>query len=301
MEQNMKSKLTFFMLVLSVFVFAQSQEPELPPLPWHTVNITWIFQKPTTEVERLDMDISIDRDITQDYFLYISPFNSTFNNIQFYAGLQTNISGWKSKADFTYSIVGKGGIFSRWSASPELPIGLEYIEMLSDGLCESASYEGNFCSVRRPFVWSKGAYTLSLIKNETVIFKNSPHIWVSFEITDKSKNETFEIGRLLFEGNKLEIKQDIGAFVEIYNGELSEKSIPEVNITFGCPIINNSETPLFQVYAKQTISNILSATPNITYLTSEKNDITVHLTPQIREQTKNDIIQIIFLEKIKPQ
>lgn len=172
--------------------------------------------------------------------------------------------------------------------------------MLSDGLCESASYEGNFCSVRRPFIWTKGTYTISLVKKETVIFKNLPCTWVSYEITDKSNNETYLIGRLLFEGNKLEIKQDIGAFVEIYNGELSKKSIPEVNITFGCPIINNSQTHLLQVYAKQTTGDMLSATPNIVYLTSEKNEITVHLTQQIHKQTKNDIIQIIFLDKIKP-
>jgi hypothetical protein len=190
------------------------------------------------------MDISIDRDVPTDYFLYISPFNSAFNNIQFYAGIQTNISGWKSKTDSTYTTAGKGGIFSRWSATPEQSIGLEYVEMLPDGLCESAGYEGNFCSVRRPFVWTKGAYMLSLVKNETLIFKNTLHTWVSYEITDKSTNETYKIGRLLFEGDKLEIKQNIGAFVEIYNGELSEKSIPEVNITFGCPIINNADTPL---------------------------------------------------------
>jgi len=72
----MKSKLTLFTLLSFFSFFTQAQE--LPPFPWHTINITWILKNPTTEIERLDMDISIDRDITTDYFLYISPFNSTF-------------------------------------------------------------------------------------------------------------------------------------------------------------------------------------------------------------------------------
>jgi hypothetical protein len=41
------------------------------------------------------------------------------------------------------------------------------------------------------------------------------------------------------------------------------------------------------------------ASPSVAYVTSKKNDITVHLVPQIREQSKNEIIQNIFLEKIK--
>jgi hypothetical protein len=273
----------------------------LPSLPWHTVNITWIFQNPIQNIERLDMDITIARDVPTNYFLYISPFNSTLNDISFYAGVQTNISGWRSKIDTTNTTAGKGGIFSRWSTNANEKISLEYVDMLSDGLCESAGYEGNFCSVRNPFVWTKGVYTLSLVKNETINFKGKPHTWVSYEITDKLKNEIFKIGRLLFEGDALIIKQDIGAFVEIYNGKLSTESVPEVDITFGCPIINRQETPLYQVYAKQILGNTPPASPNVTYITSEGNDITVHLSPEIRQQTKNEIIQVIFLEKLKTQ
>lgn len=298
----MRKLTTTTLLLFSVLLLSQNNNNfDLPPFPWHTVNITWIFQNPTTEIERLNMDITIDRDVPTDFSLYISPFNTAFNHIEFYAGMQTDIMGWTDKNQRNYVKVGKGGIFSRWSAIPDEKIGFEYIDLLPNGLCESAGNEGNYCSVRCPFVWTKGAYTLSLVKNETVIFKNSPHIWVSYEITDKSNNETQKIGRLLFEGDSLFIKQDIGAFVEIYDGELSAKSIPEVNVTFGCPIINNQETPLYQVYAKQILGDTPPASPNVTYITSERNDITVHLSPEIRQQTKNEIYQIILLEKIKRQ
>ena len=296
------------LLLFSVSLVAQNSS-NLPPFPWHTVNIAWIFQSPSQNIERFDMDVTIDRDVSTNYFLYISPFNTTFNNITFYAGIQTNINGWRNKTDSTYTPSGKGGIFSRWSTNPDEKIGLEYVDLLPNGLCESAGYEGNFCSVRRPFSWTKGTYTMSLIKNETVNFKDSLHTWVSYEITNKSNNETYQIGRLLFEGDSLFMKQDNVAFVEIYGGgELSEKSIPEVNVTFGCPIINQQETPLYQAYTRQVLEyaqqaskDLLPISPNVTYITSEENNITVHLSPEVRQQTKNEIIQIIFLDKIKQQ
>jgi hypothetical protein len=297
----MKTVFTNIVLFCFFTLFAQAQISELPPLPWHTVNITWIFQSPSTAVERLDMDISIDKDVPVDYFLYISPFNTSFNGINFYAGIQTNINGWRSKNEQIYSPQGKGGIFSRWEKSAEEPVNLEYVDLMPDGLCESAGYEGNFCSVRRPYSWTKGSYTLSLVKNETIKFNEKLHTWVSYEITDKSNNETFKVGRLLFEGDSLMIKHDVGAFVEIYGGELSEKSIPEVNITFACPIINKQETPLYQVFTKQILGNTPPASPNITYITSRENDITVHLSPEIKEQSENEIIQVIFLENLKNQ
>jgi hypothetical protein len=287
-------------LLFSFSSNAQIRTEELPSIPWHTINIFWTFKNPNINMDRLDMDVTVDRDVPTSYSLYISPFNSTFNNIQFYAGIQTNVIN-TNVADSTHIATGKGGIFSRWSTRPDDLIGLDYTDMQPDGFRESASTEGNFCSVRRPFIWTKGTYTLSLVKNETIDFKNQPHTWVSYEITDKSNNKTHTIGRLLFEGDSLILNHQLVAFVEIYGGEKSEKSIPEVNITFGSPVINNQDTPLGQVYAKQILGTKIPATPNITYITSEKDNITVHLSPEIKEQSKNEIIQVIFLEKNKTQ
>jgi len=287
----------FFALFVSIgTLFAQTEK--LPPIPWHTINIVWNFQNQNTDMDRLDMDVTIDRDVPTNYSLYISPFNALFNNIQFYAGIQTNVIN-TNPVDSSYIAIGKGGIFSRWSTHPDELIGLDYTDMQPNGFRESSTTEGNFCSVRCPFIWTKGTYTLSLVKNETIDFNNQPHTWVSYEITDRSNDKVYKIGRLLFEGNSIIISQYVAAFVEIYGGEQSAKSIPEVNVTFGCPVINNQETPLVQVYAKQVIGAAIPATPNVTYITSEKDDITVHLSPEIREQSKNEIIQYIYLEKLK--
>jgi len=164
----------------------QVETTNLPPMPWHTINIVWNFKNPNTDIDRLDMDIMIDRDVPTSYSLYISPFNSLFNNIQFYAGIQTNVIN-TNPIDSSYIAIGKGGIFSRWSTHSDELISLDYTDMQPNGFRESSTTEGNFCSVRCPFIWTKGTYTVSLVKNETIDFKNQPHTWVSYEITDKSK------------------------------------------------------------------------------------------------------------------
>jgi hypothetical protein len=281
--------------VPNVIEIAKMKNIELPNTPWHMMVIHWQFKDSIPDFRRLDIDINIDRDISSAYNLYISPINSFFNGEKFYGGLQTNIDGWKSKSDHTKMYPGKGGIFSRWSKTEKEPIGLEYVDVPENGLCESAGYEGEFCSVRRPYLWTKGSYLFSLIKEETILFKEKPHTWVRMEFTNKTNAEAYSIGRLLFEGDTLKMSQGLSTFVEIYG---YKKNVPEAAITFGCPIINGKEIDLNQVLALQTLSG-LSSSPNVAHVTSEKNDVTVHISPNVQPQTKNPIYQIVILEKMQ--
>jgi hypothetical protein len=277
---------------------AQLKNIELPSLPWHMMVIYWSFKDSIPDFKRLDIDISIDRDIPDTYNLYISPVNSAFNGEGFYGGLQTNINGWKNKDDRKRVHSGKGGIFSRWSKDKAEPIGLEYVDMFENGLCESAGYEGEFCSVRRPYTWTKGVYIFSLIKEETVLFKDAPHTWVALELTDKNKSEAYRIGRLLFRGNTLELRRNIAAFLEIYATEkIPSSDVPEAVITFGYPRINSEELPVHNVTAMHTTSGMASS-PNVAEVTSENNDISVSIAPVVKPQSKNVIRQVIVLEKM---
>jgi hypothetical protein len=315
--KNMQAKLFFTLMFATIFsssqtILAQQEKVasvqdvveiarmkniDLPDLPWHTMVIHWNFKDSIPDFQRLDIDINIDRDVSSDYNLYISPITSAFNGEKFYGGLQTNIGGWKSKTDHTRINPGKGGIFSRWSKTEKEPIGLEYVDVLDNGLCESAGYEGEFCSVRRPYSWTKGTYQFSLIKEETILFKEKPHTWVRMEFANKANAETFSIGRLLFEGDTLKMNQSMGTFVEIYG---YKKSVPEAAITFGCPQINGKEIDLEmnQVFAMQTLSGLPSS-PNVAHVTSENNDVTVHISPNVQPQTKNPIYQVIMLDKMQ--
>lgn len=283
---------------LDIYKLAESRNITLPSLPWHLMQIKWTYADSIIDFQRIDMDIKIDRDIPTTYYLYISPFNGSFNGQQFYAGMQTNINGSPTKENLTeIKERGKDGIFSRWSHDQVTPIGVEYVEMYEDGLCASAGNEGEFCSVRRPYVWTKGTYTISLVKEETIDFKGEPHSWVCMTVTDKKDGNVTRIGRLLFSGEKLFWKNSNRAFVETYNFVEDARYIPEAGITFSRPMTGDEPIILTGLVAHQPISATVEPnanTPNCAYITSENTDITVYTTSDVRPQSKNEIYNVIM-------
>ena len=46
----------------------------LPRLPWHLTDIWWDFDKPIDHFQRLDVDVTIDRNVPPIYNLYVSPW-----------------------------------------------------------------------------------------------------------------------------------------------------------------------------------------------------------------------------------
>jgi hypothetical protein len=230
---------------------AEKLGTKLPSLPWHVADIWWKFDKPTEHFESLTMDVTIDRDVPTNYNLYISPLGiAKINGMDFYGGLQTGINGWASKTNQERVFVGKGAIFSRWSHDKKKPIGLDFVRMASDGLCESAGYEGEFCSVRRPFSWSKGTYTYSVIKGDTEMVKGEPQTWFHCLVRSHSTGETRWIGSLRFEGADFQFWNQHAAFVEVYSTKILPRSdIPKVNVTFGYPRLNGVRPKLVKATA----------------------------------------------------
>lgn len=275
---------------------------KLPELPWHLMQIRWSFDDSIPDFERIDMDITIHQDVSNDHCLYISPFNGFLNGQMFYAGIQTKIGGSPTKENLDETVSGmKGGIFSRWSHDFVTPIGVDYVDMFEGSLCASAGTEGQFCGVRRPYEWTAGTYTLSLVKEETIMYKEAPHSWVCMQITDNN-GETTKIGRLLFLGEKLSWQGNNKAFVEIYGFDNDKRNIPETSITFGRPKRGSENIILNGLTAHQPISATTEPnanTPNCAYVTSQDEDITVHVTPYIRLQSENEIYHIVLPNKIK--
>ena len=220
---------------------AEKAGVKLPPSPWHVANIWWDFDGPVDDFTSLEMDVTIDRDISSKYNLYVSPCGiAKINGLQFYGGLQTNINGWADKESRTRVHRGLGAIFSRWSADKKTKIGLEHVRVAADDcLVESAGYEGEFASVRRPFAWKKGKYTWSITKGETIDHKNGRATWFTCWVKDHATETTTDIGSLLFEGEKFEFWNKHSAFVEVYStAKIPRSNIPLVNINFGWPRIN---------------------------------------------------------------
>lgn len=223
----------------------------LPNQPWHVANIWWDFQKPIEHFTSLEMDVTIDRDIPSTYNLYVSPCGiANINGLQFYGGLQSNINGWQNATNHERIFPGHGGIFSRWSSDKQTPVGLENVRVAGDDcLVESAGYEGEFASVRRPFAWTRGTYTYCIEKGATEIADGKTNTWFTCKIKSTAGTER-EIGSLRFEGDDFKFWARHSAFVEVYSTEkIPHANIPKVNITFGWPRVNGEKVPLKKVSA----------------------------------------------------
>ncbi len=226
---------------------AEAAGVKLPPLPWHVANVWWDFEKPVEHFTSLEVDVTIDRDVPSDYNLYISPCGlAKINGLQFYGGIQTNINGWANKESRERVHRGKGGIFSRWSSDKTKPIGLDHARTASgECLVESAGYEGEFASVRRPFVWTKGTYTWCITKGES----DGNSTWFTCLIRD-AKSAAHEVGSLRFEGSDFTFWERHSAFVEVYStSKIPKSGIPKVKVTFGWPRLNGKKVPLKKAYA----------------------------------------------------
>ena len=224
----------------------------LPRLPWHVANIWWDFEKPVDKFVSLEMDVTIDREVPETYNLYVSPCGiAKINDMQFYGGLQSNINGWASKESRKRVHPGRGAIFSRWSSDKKAPIGLDHVRTAGDDcLVESAGYEGEFASVRRPFAWKKGTYTWSVSKGDAVDHKGGRATWFTCRVRDHAADKTEEIGSLLFEGEEFRFWARHSAFVEVYSTEkIPRPGIPKVNVTFGWPRVNGKKAAVTKASA----------------------------------------------------
>ena len=228
---------------LSPEEMAKAAGVTLPRLPWHLADIWWDFEGPIENFDSFSMEISIDRDVPSTCNLYIAPVGvAEINGLMFYGGIQSNINGWDSKESRTRVHPGPGGIFSRWSKDKKTPIGLGHVRLAKDGLCESAGYEGEFCSVRRPFAWKKGTYTYSIVRTDYDSSATPPGTWFQASVFEHSTGRIFYIGSIRFEGENFSWWRRHAAFVEVYSTEKIRRSpIPKVKVTFGYPRYNGVE------------------------------------------------------------
>lgn len=250
---------------------------ELPHRPWHLVDLWWNFAGPIAGFESLSVDITIDRDIPSTYNLYISPIGvAELNGLQFYGGLQTNINGWENKESRVRVHPGKGAIFSRWSPDKRLPIGLNHVRMARDGLCESAGYEGEFCSVRRPYPWTRGTYTYSIVKGDLETVAGEPHTWFHCLVRSHETGMTTWIGSLRFEGEGFTYWARHAAFIEVYaTHPIPRAGIPRVTVTFGYPRINGRAPPLASASAHYNPS----ASPACATARADSDAVVVEIGP----------------------
>lgn len=253
---------------------------KLPRLPWHMADIWWDFVSETKGFESLEVDVTIDRDIPETYNLYVAPVGiARINGLDFYGGLQSNINGWSSKESRKRVHPGKGAIFSRWSADKSTPIGLGHVRMEEGGLCESAGYEGEFCSVRRPFSWTRGTYTYSIQKGKTETIEGKAHTWFDCVVTFPKDGTKTPVGSLRFEGKEFTFWARHAAFVEIYATEkIPQSGIPKCVVTFGYPRINGKCPGLKSAFVSYNPKG-RAASPQCATARAEADKVVIEIGP----------------------
>lgn len=283
---NRKIKTNLRWLLIFNFAFcilhaAVAAEEKLPPQPWHLADIWWTFENATTNFETLEVEVTIDRDVPATCNLYVSPCGiAKINDLDFYGGLQSNINGWANATNQTRVHPGKGAIFSRWSNDKQTPVGLENVRVAGpDCLVESAGYEGEFASVRRPFAWTKGTYTYQISKAQTEITNGKTNTWFTCRVKDAA-GQLHEIGGLRFEGADFTFWARHAAFVEVYSTEkIPRSAIPEVKVTFSYPRINGQFPKLKSARVIHPADGEQSAAPDAATAVADGANVVVTLGP----------------------
>lgn len=280
--------------VLAVCGTAIAQSPEtksspLPPLPWHLADVWWTFEEATPNFESLEVDVTIDRDVPNTVNLYVAPCGiAKINGLDFYGGLQSNINGWANATNQTRVHPGKGAIFSRWSSDKKTPVGLDNVRVAGTNcLVESAGYEGEFASVRKPFAWTKGSYTYQIVKNQTEVMDGKTNSWFTCRVKDAA-GQTHEIGSLRFEGSDFTFWARHAAFVEVYStSKIPRSEIPEVKVTFGYPRINGQSPKLKSASVVHPGPGERSGSPDCAKAVVEGSSVIVTVGP-IFERTASE-------------
>lgn len=209
----------------------------LPPL--HYTNSFYILNNETEDFESMSMDVEILNKIPENYYFYISLFNTEFNQIPFYSGIQSKGDGIDVRTGKQEDYIPFTGIFSRWYER-------EKNALKTDGYYASSDSEGDFISVRKPVAWNKGSYRITLKKDGYIEGKALPeninekdkyfiwgeyeHTWLTMTVNNLKTNETSVIGSLAFPGKKIRMSNEIVSFLEQYKDviDFAEKPRPKI-------------------------------------------------------------------------
>lgn len=203
-------------------------------MPWHLVDTWWDLGE-SSPFESLAVDVTISDDVPDSVNLYIAPIGlGHLSKTPFYGGIQTQADG-NTRNDKRLRGLGPGFLFSMWGER-----GLDAIRPSEGGFLQSSGHEGDFVSVRRPYLWKKGNYTYRLTRMDRELIDGKPHTWVGAFVNSREKNENIFVGALRFKGEQLVLDPKVANFVELYGRRRPIAEIPKVTISFGPPIVNGT-------------------------------------------------------------
>ena len=240
----MKTHDLFRFVVLAILcsssglVVAQDASPstasqkEYVRMPWHLVDLWWDFGE-DTPFQSFSFDITISDPVPPETRLYLAPIGlGHLSGTAFYGGIQTQLDG-NTRSDKQLRKLGPGFLMSMWGERS-----VDAIRPSMGGYLQSSGHEGDFISVRRPYVWDQGVYTYRLTRMDEEQIDGKPHTWVGAFVYSHQKDEHVFLGALRFPGKDLILDRKIANFVEIYGQRRPVSEIPKLTVTFGNPVLN---------------------------------------------------------------
>ncbi len=207
---------------------------EGPSLPWHLAQVHWSLSSELV-LKDLSVDFVIMNDLPDSAKIFIVPISGIINESKFYAGCITNIPDVEAAGVYLTN-VGRGLIFTRWGDMEK-----DSVRLSTRGYRYIAHHEGEHASVRLPYRWTTGKYTLRLVRMECELRNGIPHTWLSCFLKAHANNEEVCVGEICFQGEELSLRDRMCSFVEVYDHDQSRRptSMPEFSVAIGNVRIND--------------------------------------------------------------
>lgn len=188
-------------------------------MPWGLATIWWDLPPLEGAFHSLSIDVQISSDLPEDTHLFIAPIGMGWlDDVPFYGGLQVG-------AALPQGGQGRIGIFSRWQERSR-----DAIRSAPDGVAESSGIEGDFISVRRPFAWHHGRYTVTLAVTEQ---DAAGRRWLTMTVSEHPGEQRRTIGALRFPSGTGKLRPSLASFIEVFGPAIRPEAIPKATVVFG--------------------------------------------------------------------
>lgn len=157
-----------------------------------------------------------------------------------YFGLQTDMSTGPQGGSRK---IGKGAIFSVWDTP-----NLDGVRGPDGVWVESGDYEGNFLSVRSPYAWGEGQYTMRVSAEES----DDVGRWFGYYV-----NDTW-IGSLRFLPDA-EIKPFCATPIEVYGPPVKPSDIPYWKVSMEAPVAEGVSAQLLTTFYPDDVGSLRNA------------------------------------------
>ena len=226
----------------------------------------WGWETRTGASESITMDFTVREDpghFSEDYALVAALGWSSIGNTRFGFGIRTDVDD-----PDTDGSEGKGIVFNRWGTHDTAQA-----RPTEDGWVVTGTILGNFISIRKPYDWGAGDYTVRIAQNGE---DDDDGRWYGMWIRDKSTNVETYMGSLKFpmvndSPPMIEPRQDLywSMLVVLGGPAIKPYEIPVFEIALSPPNEGSSSDPPKRITT--TYSQFHGAISNAN-ITHDRND-----------------------------